>query len=46
MLAKVDIAKYGSGKLRKKLNYIEKLDWPQNRYLEPIIKGRNYKPNL
>ena len=37
------ILKYGSNRLRKKLNYVPKLDMSPARLQEPIFKGRNYK---
>ena len=44
MVAKIDIHKYGSNKLRKNLYHIhEKLELSKTRLQEPIIKGRNYK---
>ena len=43
MVAKIDIYKYGSNQLRKKMNHIPNLDLSKNRVSEPIIKGRNYK---
>ena len=44
MLAKIDVVKYGSNKLRKKLNHIPALELSEKRLHEPIIKGRGYKP--
>lgn len=43
MVAKIDIHKYGSNQLRKKLNHIPTLDLSKTRVSEPIVKGRNYK---
>jgi ribosomal protein L19 len=37
------ILKYGSNRLRNKLNHIPTLDMSPARLQEPIIKGRNYK---
>jgi ribosomal protein L19 len=44
MVAKIDIHKYGSNQLRRKLNHIPSLDLSKARITEPIIKGRGYKP--
>lgn len=44
MIAKVDIVKMGSNKLRQKLNHIPALQLSENRLHEPIIKGKGYKP--
>lgn len=44
MVAKIEMHKYGSNKLRKKLHHIPDLDLSKNRVTEPIIKGRDYKP--
>ena len=44
MLAKVEIVKYGSNKLRQKQMHIPKLELNYNRLQEPIVKGRGYKP--
>lgn len=43
LLAKVEIASYGSNKNRKKLNYIPELDLSKGRAQEPIKKGKGYK---
>ena len=43
MIAKVEIAKYGSNKLRKHLNHIRFADLSKNRLIEPVIKGKGYK---
>jgi len=43
LVAKIEVQKYGSNKLRKKMNHIPGLELTQNRLLEPIVKGRNYK---
>lgn len=43
LVAKIEIHKYGSNKLRNKLNHILDLDLPKNKVVEPIIKGRDYK---
>ena len=43
LLAKVDVHKYGSNKLRTKLFYIHDLELTKSRLQEPIIKGRGYK---
>lgn len=40
----LEIHKYGSNKLRKKLSYIPDLDMSKNLLETPIIKGKNYKP--
>lgn len=42
LLTGFEITKYGSNKLRKKLNYIPKLDMSTGRLLEPVIRGRGY----
>lgn len=39
----LEILKYGSNKLRKKLSYIPALDMSKALLEVPIIKGRNYK---
>ncbi len=44
MVAKIEIHKYGSNKLRRTQNHIPRLDLSKNRVEEPIIKGKNYKP--
>lgn len=45
LVAKIDIHKYGSNKLRKKMNHIHRdLDLSKTKVTEPIIKGRGYKP--
>ena len=43
MVAKIEIFKYGSNQLRKKMNHIPQMDLSKTRVTEPIIKGRNYK---
>lgn len=43
MVAKIDMVKYGSNKLRKKMNNIPHENMSKNRMLEPVIKGRGYK---
>ncbi len=43
MVAKIEMHKYGSNKLRNKLNHIPDMDLSKNRVTEPIIKGKNYK---
>jgi hypothetical protein len=43
MVAKIDVFKYGSNQLRKKLNHIPGLELSKNRVTEPIIKGKDYK---
>ena len=43
MVAKIDIHRYGSNQLRKKMNHIHHLDLSKTRVEEPIIKGRDYK---
>jgi hypothetical protein len=43
MVAKIEIFKYGSNQLRKKMNHIPHMDLSKTRVTEPIIKGRNYK---
>ncbi len=44
MVAKIDMHKYGSNKLRKKLNHIPDLDLSKTKVTEPIVKGKDYKP--
>ena len=46
MVAKIELHKYGSNQLRKKLNHIPELDLTKTRLQEPIIKGSNYKPRV
>lgn len=43
MVAKIEIHKYGSNQLRKKMNHIPNMDLSKTRVTEPIIKGRGYK---
>ena len=43
MVAKVEIVKLGSNRLRQKLNHIPALELSANKLQEPIIKGRGYK---
>lgn len=43
LVAKIDIYKYGSNKLRRKLNHIPKMEMSKTKVTEPIIKGRGYK---
>lgn len=43
LVAKIEMHKYGSNKLRNKLNHIHHMDLSKNRVTEPIIKGKNYK---
>lgn len=44
MVAKIEVFKYGSNQLRKKMNHIPNMDLSKTRVTEPIIKGRDYKP--
>ena len=44
MVKDFEILKYGSNKLRNKLNYVPELDMSPGRLMEPIIKGKGYKP--
>ena len=44
MIANLKILKYGSNQNRKKLTHIPKLDLSYTALLEPVIKGRGYKP--
>ena len=45
MVAKIDIHKYGSNKLRQKMNHIHNdLELSKTKVTEPIIKGRGFKP--
>lgn len=39
----LEIVKYGSNQLRKKLSYIPSLDLPKTILETPIIKGKNFK---
>lgn len=43
MVAKIDIYKYGSNQLRKKMNHIPGLELSKTKVSEPIIKGRDFK---
>jgi ribosomal protein L19 len=43
MVAKVDIFKYGSNELRKKLSYVPDLELSKNRLNEPITKGKGFR---
>ena len=43
LLKNFEIVKYGSNKLRRKMNHIPALDLSKGRLEEPIIKGRGYK---
>ena len=43
MVAKIEIFKYGSNQLRKKMNHIPEMELSKTRVTEPIIKGRDYK---
>lgn len=43
MVAKIEIHKYGSNQLRKKMNHIPQMDLSKTRVTEPIIKGRDFK---
>ena len=43
MVTNFEIQKYGSNQLRKKLNYIPKMDQSAGRLQEPIVRGRNYR---
>lgn len=43
MLAKLEIFKYGSNKLRKNMNHIHDLDLSKTQVTEPIIKGKGFK---
>jgi hypothetical protein len=43
LLAKLEIFKYGSNKLRKNLNHIHKLELSKTQVTEPIIKGKGFK---
>ncbi len=43
MVAKIEMYKYGSNQLRKKMNHIPELGLTKTRVTEPIIKGRDYK---
>lgn len=44
MVAKIEIHKYGSNQLRKKMNHIPAMELSKTRVTEPIVKGRGYKP--
>lgn len=43
MVAKIEIYKFGSNQLRKKMNHIPNMDLSKTKVTEPIIKGRGYK---
>lgn len=43
MVAKIEIFKYGSNQLRKKMNHIPAMELSKTRVTEPIIKGRDFK---
>lgn len=43
MVAKIEIYKYGSNQLRRKMNHIPQMDLSKTRVTEPIIKGRDFK---
>lgn len=44
MLKSFYIERYGSNKLRKKLNHIPKMEIPAGRLQEPIVKGVGFTP--
>jgi len=44
MVAKLDVVSYGSNKLRKKMNHYPDLDLSKNSLLEPVVKGKGFKP--
>ena len=44
MIAQLKILKHGSNKNRQKLTHIPKLDLTPTSLMEPVIKGRGYKP--
>jgi len=44
MVAKLDVVSYGSNQLRKKMNHYPDLDLSKNSLLEPVVKGKGYKP--
>lgn len=46
MVAKVDIVKYGSNKLRKKMNHVMEINMSKNRLKESIRRGKGYKHRL
>jgi len=46
LITNFEILKYGSNRLRRKLSYVPKLDYPAGRLQEPIMKGRGYKPRV
>lgn len=43
MVAKIEMHRYGSNQLRRKLNHIPDMDLSKSRTMEPIIKGKNFK---
>jgi ribosomal protein L19 len=46
LITNFEILKYGSNRLRRRLNYIPLLDFPAGRLQEPVTKGRGYKPRV
>ena len=46
MTKSVEVVKYGSNRLRKKLHHIPAADLPKGRLKEPLIKGLRYKHRL
>ena len=44
MVAKVKVLKYGSNRLRRKMNHIPHLELSQTKLEDPIKKGKNFKP--
>jgi len=44
MVKNIEIVKFGSNKLRTKLNWIVERDMYPGSLQEPIIKGRDYAP--
>jgi len=44
LLAKVEVVAYGSNQNRKKLNHIPANELNKGRLVEPIKKGKNFKP--
>ena len=44
MVAKVKVLKYGSNRLRRKMNHIPYLELSQTKLEDPIKKGKGFKP--
>lgn len=46
MVAKVDIVKYGSNQLRRKMNHVKLINMSKNRLKESIKRGSKFKHRL